>query len=364
MAVPEVRGDPHAVDGPWLTEALEACGVARGARVLDVAFGGLIGTGQAARSARFHLTWSDPDGRPASVVGKFPSADEGTRSLIFATGSYAKEWLFYDRLARTVDVRAPRCHVARFDADAPDFVLILEDLAGSRPGDQIEGLAVDQVALAVEQAAALHAPRFGDPTLGPILFGGSPVSTAAEAGGFCQTIYTSVLDDFLDRFGPGLDDEARDLVLGLAPHVERWFHGTDTPPTLVHLDFRADNLLFGLTPQDPPIVVVDFQSLSLGVGASDLAYVISGSLPDPDERGAVEGDLVADYRDRMAGAGVELSAEVLWRDYRHGSLWGVIMTVMASAGAERTERGDQMFRAMAQRHARQAVELEALAVLG
>jgi hypothetical protein len=84
----EVRGDPHAIDGSWLTEALESAGVARGARVLDVAFGGFIGTGQAARSARLHVTWSEPEGRPASLVGKFPSDDEGARAILFSSGGY------------------------------------------------------------------------------------------------------------------------------------------------------------------------------------------------------------------------------------------------------------------------------------
>jgi len=359
----EVRGDPHDIDGPWLTEALEAAGVARGAQVLDVAFGGFIGTGQSARSARLHLTWSDPDGRPASLVGKFPSDDETARMFQFMSGTYFKEWIFYDQLADTVDVRSPVCHVARFDSARSDFVLLMEDIAGSSQGDHLDGLTVDQVALAVEESVGLHAPRFGDASLEPVLFQNQPVSSAAEGGAMAQMIYQGTLPNFFDRFGARLDDDVRDLVERLGPKVARWFEGTDTPSTLVHMDYRSDNFLFGQTPADPPIVVVDYQSLGYGCGATDLAYVIGGSFPDQSLRARVERDLVEDYRTRMAAAGVDLPAEALWRDYRHGSMWGVLMAVLASMSTQTTERGEELFVAMTQGHGRHALDLDALALL-
>ena len=40
----EVRGDPAHIDAHWLTEALEAAGVARGAEVTAVELAGFIGT--------------------------------------------------------------------------------------------------------------------------------------------------------------------------------------------------------------------------------------------------------------------------------------------------------------------------------
>ena len=80
-------------------------------------------------------------------------------------------------------------------------------------------------------------------------------------------------------------------------------------------------------------------------------------------RAASERDLVESYRSHMASAGVDQTADALWRDYRHGSLWGVLMSVMAAMGAERTERGDEMFVAMVTRHARQALDPDALEIL-
>ena len=117
------------------------------------------------RNARLSLIWDDPEGRPATIVGKFPTDDPSTRASSFDNGAYFSEFAFYNELAATVDVCTPACWVARFDAERPDFVLILEDMAGSVQGDQFAGCSTDQTALAIEQAAALHAPRWGDPTL-------------------------------------------------------------------------------------------------------------------------------------------------------------------------------------------------------
>jgi hypothetical protein len=65
-------------------------------------------------------------------------------------------------------VRAPHCHQALFDGDGENFVLLMEDLPVP-PGDQFRGLTVDEAALAVEQAVALHAPRWGDDTVSDLL---------------------------------------------------------------------------------------------------------------------------------------------------------------------------------------------------
>ena len=361
--VHEVRGDPKAIDGPWLTAALEQAGVARGGTVVDVEHVGDIGTGQTGRNARLRLTWDVPDGRPATVVGKFPSADDHARAQAFANGVYRKEWLFYDSVTPTVGVRAPTCFVARFDPVALDFVLLLEDLADSRQGDQLDGLTVDQVASAIEQAVALHAPRFGDPALETLFTDGLAAPNPEEAAAQAQDVYAATLPGFLDRLGHRLDPDIADLATGFAPFVGRWTYGTGTPRTIVHYDFRADNFLFGQGPEAPPIVVVDWQTVNPGLGASDVAYAISGSFPDPADRAAVERDLVEEYRSRMAAAGIEQSAEDCWRDYRFGSLWGMIITVIATVLAEHTERGNDMLTAMAQRHGRQALDLDALALL-
>lgn len=360
----DIRSEPSQIDAPWLTDALEEAGVARGAKVLDVECVGDIGTGQTGRNARFHLTWDDGEGRPETLVGKFPSADENARVSAFANGTYLKEWLFYSEVKSTVGIRTPECHVARFDGDAQAFVLLMEDLATCCQGDQLDGLSADQLALAVEQAVALHAPRWGDPSLETFLSNGAPPPTVEQAAMMAQLMYGATLPGFLDRLGDRLDPDVAELASAFGDKVGAWVTGTETPPTVVHLDFRADNFLFGETADAPPLVVCDWQTLSAGPAMSDIAYVISGSHPDAGDRAAIEGDLVEEYRRQLNAAGVAYGADDCWRDYRLGSLWGMVITVIATVSAAQTERGDDMLTAMAQRHGRQALDLDALALLG
>lgn len=331
-----------------------------GAKVTEVKLEGFIGTGQTGRNARLLLQWDDPTGRPASVVGKFPSGDPAARAAAFENGTYFNEFEFYKYLAHTLDIRVPTCHVARFDESKPDFVLLMEDLSGSTQGDQFRGLNEDEAALAVEQIVGLHAPRWGDPTLRKFAAGRPKGEEAAMHLG---TIYSLLVDPFLDRLGPGLDADIVELVRQLGPKAVQWANGTDTPTTVVHLDYRPDNFMFGHTPDAPPLVVVDWQTVGEGHAMWDLAYMIGGSFI-PEQRAAVERGLLADYRSRMASAGVAYDADTQWRDYRLGALWGVVMTVIATILAAQTERGDEMLTVMGQRHGRHALDLNALELLG
>jgi hypothetical protein len=356
----DVRGTPEAIDQLWLTDALAEAGVARGATVTDVEFLGLIGTGQTGRNGRFALTWDDPEGRPATVVAKFPSDDPNARLAAFGNGTYFREWDFYTTVEPTVRIRTPQVHAALFDESVPDFVLLMEDIAGSVQGDQLAGLTPDQAALAAAEAVQLHAPRWGEDGLAT-KFGGDVTEEMRIA--MINMFYGGTMEGFLDRLGPRLDDDVVGLVRDFAGSVGRWGLGTGTPDTVVHMDYRPDNFLFGQAEGAPPLVVVDWQTVTASNAMCDLAYMIGGGF-EPADRAAVERDLLEDYRRRLNAEGVDYDADTCWRDYRFCSLWGVAMTVIATMLAEETERGNDMLTAMAQRHGRHALDLDALALVG
>jgi hypothetical protein len=345
----DVRGDPATIDGPWMTEALEGAGVAQGAVVTSVLFDGFVGTGQMSRNARFSLIWDRPEGRPATVVGKFPSDDETARLSSFAAGIYEIEVAFYDEVVDTVAIRAPKCWVARFDAGAPDFVLILEDLADSVQGDQFAGCTEIEAGLAIEQAVGLHAPRWGDPTLSGLtaLKPRDGEDRVTQLGTYYRACFEA--------------DVVR-LVEDFNAVIPQWAGGTGTPRTVVHGDFRPDNFLFGRTPEAPPLAVVDWQTVFEGLGTADIAYLIGGSLP-LERRALIEGDLVEDYRRRLNAAGVDYSQDACWRDYRWETIRGVVIGVVATMFAKQTQRGDELFTLMISRHARHALDLDVLALL-
>jgi hypothetical protein len=359
MGNEDVRGTPEAVDEAWLTDALADAGVANGAKVTGVEFLGYIGTGQTGRNGRFRLTWDQPDGRPATVVAKFPSDDPPARASAFGNGTYLREWNFYTSVVDTVSIRAPKVWAARYDEATPDFVLLMEDIAGSVQGDQLAGLTPDQAALAASAAVGLHAPRWGEENLAEAL--GMAIAPEMAAMVY-SSMYGMTMEGTIGRLGHRLDDDVIDLIRAFASKVGPWIIGLGAPATVVHMDYRPDNFLFGVEEGAPPLVVVDWQTFSAGPAMNDLAYMIGGGF-EPAQRAEVERDLVESWRTQLVATGIDYDADTCWRDYRVASLWGVGMTVMATMLAEETERGNDMLTAMAQRHGRHAIDLDAISLL-
>lgn len=321
-------------------------------------FAGFLGTGQMSRNARFTLDWSGTrrDG-PASVVIKVPSAVEATRAVSFQHEIYLKECEFYRSLAAHVDVVTPGAHAVHFDPDAHDFAIVLDDLAGSRQGDQFTDPTDDQLALAIEQAAALHAPVWGrvdEPTFDALR------DDPAERAAGIEMLVGACLPLVHQRLGAGLEPDVAELLEAFAGRVGDWIRGRDAPTTLVHGDFRPDNFMFGVTADAPPLAVVDWQTLSLGHGVTDIAYLLGGAL-DPERRRTHEADLLATYRDHLARRGVGLPVERCERDYALGSLHGIVIAISATAMADTTDRGDALFTLMLNRHGRHALDQNALA---
>lgn len=355
----DVRCSPEGIDAPFLTATLARAGVARGATVTAVEFAGYIGTGQTGRNGRFLLSWDDPAGRPASVVAKFASDDPHASTTAFASGSYFREWQFYTEVVDSLQVRTPAVYATRYDADAQEFLLLMEDIAGSQQGDQIAGLTADEAALAVSEAVKFHSPLWGDPSLDARFSGG--LSVEERAAGITM-VYGATLDGFLKRLGHRLDDDVIALVHDLAPLVGNWVLRSTAPRTIVHMDYRPDNLLFGRSAGAPPIVIVDWQTFGAGPAMTDIAYLLGGAF-EPGRRAEVERELVELHRRGLTDAGISYGADECWRDYRLGSIWGVAMTVIATMYAEETERGNDMLTAMGNRHGRHVLDLDALSLL-
>src|ERR1019366_10567760 len=156
---------PEEASAAWLTDVLRHAGVIDVRRVVEVA-AEPVGTGQMADSVRLRLTYDVPASRaPATVVGKFPPADEMSRATALALRTSEVEVRFYQEVAGTVGVRTPRCYFADVDTASAAFALVLQDMAPARQGDQMAGCTVDEAALALDELARLHAPRWGDPAL-------------------------------------------------------------------------------------------------------------------------------------------------------------------------------------------------------
>jgi len=321
-----------------------------------------VGTGQVGASFRCRLTFAaEPPGDvPSTVVAKLPSLEQQSRETGTTLRNYEREVRFYQSLRDTVDIRAPRCFHAEWDPVGGGFVLVLEDLAPAVQGDQIAGCTVGQARLALSELAALHAPRWDDPSLDELDWLGR---RTGDDGAQLQGLYAMLWPGFVERYRHRLSAEELALGAQLGGRLAAWVDRRAEPFTVTHGDYRLDNMMFGTDEGGYPLAVVDWQTPGHGPGASDLSYFLGAGLLIDDRR-AHERELVAHYHRELVGRGVTgWSLEECREAYRLYAFAGVVMAVVASMIVTQTDRGDDMFMAMATRHLRHAIDLEAMALL-
>ena len=350
---PEIRGAPADIDASWLTTALRHAG--HDVEVASVSQGN-VGTGQVGQNVRFELTYAHGQG-PRSVVGKFASDDPVSRQTGVALLNYLREVRFYQELDPFLDIRTPEVLFTDIDLESHEFVLLMEDLAPAEQGDQLAGCDAEAAELALVELAGLHGPRWGDLGLFDLEWIGG---RDAEGGAMVKGLWDSLLPGFLERYATRLEPSVVACAEGLHSRFGSYAGGTDGPKTVVHGDYRLDNMLFG---GPYPLAVVDWQSPALGNGPADAAYFMGTSM-DPEPRRGCERRLVERYFETLCEYGIgAYDFDACWNDYRRGSFAGLVMAVIASMIVGQTERGDTMFMAMAHRSAAMANDLDALGLL-
>jgi hypothetical protein len=352
MSAPVLRSH-RDVTPEFLTESLRAAGWIGDAAVMDVDVN-TIGAGQMGICARYELRLDRAvEGAPGRVVGKFAAEDDAARAFMASSG-YRNELCFYQHFATRVTIRAPRCAYAAID-DEGWFTLLLEDLAPLQPGDQLRGCTVPEVESAVRELVGLHAPFWDSPELDDhACFAGHAFADPTVLAEGLQGVVPGFVERYADAFAP---DEV-DFYERLATSARGWIEARPASRSLVHSDYRPDNLLFGADPVRPQVAAVDWQGFGRGCALSDVSFVVGNALTAHDRR-AHEERIVREYHDALVAAGVgEYSFAECWDDYGRSLLSALLTTIFGAMYGARTARGDEMFVVMGGRHARQILDLD------
>jgi hypothetical protein len=346
-SLPEVVWRPEDVTAPWLTDALRRAGALHDGAVESFEVEP-VGTGQMGDCVRFHLHLIPAAASgPRTVVGKFTAANEQSRTTGVSMRTAEVEVRFYQQVAPTLAASIPVCLFADVDPATARFVLLLEDLDPRVPGDQVTGCTVDEAALALEALAGIHAPRWGDPSLARLEWLNRRDERATDA---LAAVFPVLFDSFVERYADELDDTVVRVGGGFFVRIGEYLGREGGPGTVQHADYRVDNLLFG-GPPDTPVAIVDWQTVTFGPGAADVSYFLGGSL-DVEDRRRDEEQLLRHYLQVLGAYGVhDYGFDELWLDYRRHAYAGLTMAVGAAMMVERTDRGDDMFLAMARRAA-------------
>ena len=164
----------------------------------------------------------------------------------------------------------------------------------------------------------------------------------------------SVVPVFLERQGAAISATVADAVRSLYEGRDRYGAGERLPNSVVHGDFRIDNLLFA----GAEVVVLDWQTVARAPALTDVSYFLATSL-SVDRRRAYERDLLGRYRTTLAAGGVEVDWDDCWQGYCRYALGGLFMAVVASTMLPGNDEASEMFALMAERSARLAADLAA-----
>jgi hypothetical protein len=255
------------------------------------------------------------------VVVKCATPSMANREVAKAFRVYEREVRFFRELAARVQSGIPRCYAAAFDDETHDFILVLDDVGHYRQGDQVAGCGLADAQAGVDAMAALHAawwdaPKHAELAWVPAV--NSELHLNGMTGGF-----DAGWGPFIAAFGESVDPSivaARDAYRAALPGLHNRMAAG--PQTLVHGDFRLDNLMFGDgQPGTEPMSLLDWQGMLTSKGPHDLGYFLTQNVTT-DVRRAHERELVARYHAALVAHGVTgYSATDAWADYELAALY-------------------------------------------
>ncbi len=341
---------PGDLTPEWLTAVLGS------GTVTDLSYE-RIGTGQMSECYRVLPTYADGSTGPSSVVLKVAAADETSRQTGVALGLYEREVGFYTEVAPRLAGPVARCLHAAIDTTTGAFDLVLDDAAPAEVGDDIRGASIDQAMLAVSELGRVHGRVLGDQSLAGTawLNRESPVS---------QALVSRLYVEFTARYADLMTHQQRTICERLVAGFDAYLAAeaaSERPSGLVHGDYRLDNMLFGRPGAERALTVVDWQTVSWGPALTDLAYFLGCALP-AEVRRAHYDDLLGAYH-RALGSEAVLELADVREGVRRQTFFGVMMAIVSSILVERTQRGDEMFMTMLDRHCGHVLDTDALATL-
>lgn len=339
---------PADLTTEWLTAAM-------GAGPVESFSFERIGTGQMSECYRIALTYADEAAGPESVVLKVAATDPVSRQTGLALGLYEREVRFYTDIAPRIGGPVAPCYDAGFDSESGVFHLLLGDAGPAVVGDEIRGATIEQATLALTELGRLHAPLLGDGAMAAAqwLNRESPMS---------QALIGQLYAGFAERYGDNIAAEHRAVCERLVTGFDAYSaDAANRVQGLVHGDYRLDNILFGEPGADRPLTVVDWQTVTWGPAMTDVAYFLGCALP-PAPRRDHHDALLRAYHDSL-GPDVAVTLDDVREDVRQQSFFGVMMAIVSSMLVERTERGDEMFMVMLQRHAQHVLDTDAMEML-
>lgn len=345
MALDDIPLSLSDVSADYLTEALKEAGVLGTGRVSRFD-SRVIGEGAGFMGEvvdlEVHFSPEHKQG-PTSFILKIPTASRN-REVGQTLGVYEREIRFYRELQPHMNIRTPQHFFSAMDISRdPEtglkaikvlnrmplwliramlpllnwangratwhYILLIEHLKAFRIGDQVAGCSIDETRRVLTTMADMHGQFWNSERLDefrwlvPMRYAGKPM----------HMMYVQAVDKFKERHAERLTGHASDILDWMKANFLALFTELSArPSTLVHGDFRLDNLCFD--DDTGEVIVFDWQTIGVGPGAIDLAYFLSAAVTEDAPDGTVD-EMLEFYRERLGAQGVQLSPTALKWEY-------------------------------------------------
>ncbi len=305
----KIPATAEEVNKAWLTEVLKKSGkisAGNSVRSIDKVPHG-AGLGYASEIERISMVYEQDElGIPNSIIAKFPTNAANTRALATLFNLYFNEVMFYKTLAPTVDILTPECFWAEIDeesftekftnyivnflpeklllsmldksfkrasANSRKSVLLLEDLSSYRLGDQVLGCNYTDA-----EAALRTLSKFQSTFWGQSFENSSWIQGGADKCVLQHGLFMKALPTFMKLFRETINEDLSKQFDWLKKNGAKLLQSCNRHATLIHGDFRLDNLFYIDDGSDP--VLIDFQAVNLFNPMADVAYFLRPNLND------------------------------------------------------------------------------------
>ena len=299
---------------------------------------------------------------PKSVVVKYPTEVEANLVVATTFNVYQREVLFCQRVAPKAGMRVPKVFFSAFNGQT-SFIIVMEDLSEYTMGDQVEGCSIARAEVAMRELGMLHASfweKVDTPEYDFLPYHFPGLHAEAMLGGA-----RAGWDNMVAIFGDLISDTlktSKDRFLDAVPKMQKWL--VQHPYTLIHGDFRMDNLMFGTKPDHSALAAIDFQGALRCKGIQDVAYLLSHNMDEKECR-ANERRLVEIWRATLESNGVKgYTSDQAWDDYKRAVLYlWVYVAVISGTLDPSNERGKAFMSAMVSRSNAAIRDLDLLSLI-
>jgi hypothetical protein len=348
----------------WLTDALTESGVLRNNSVKNVSTEMIGEQGYMGILGRLNLEYeTSDDGLPTSMIAKLPTREFKNRITGEIFLHYERENRLYDEYLIKLPTKTPKCYFSDMDSGVGErtinfsyflynklpkwlinvfliffglyvlakkrrYILLIEDFADLEYIDQRDGCSHEDAKLVMRSLGKGQAVFWNNPEVNQYW-----LKPDSEIGRLMGLLYENGLPvverNFEDRLTPKIKT-VFDWVLKNNGRIDNFI--LTRPTTLVHSDFRIDNIFFNR--KENEIAIIDWQGAYRGLGISDLAYFCTGSGSQPFTPEQVD-ELIITYHQGLQEGGVSsYSLEECRLDYTYGLFVALRYIVIANGALE------------------------------